>query len=93
MKEVYLTVAGRIRRELDAVCGFRHVVRDVHTHDVDPEQMRLLVARLPDTMDRVTRDIDSAKSLCITGSHARPRSGIQGPKRSFWIPNQVGDDF
>ena len=52
-------LAGRIRRELDVFRGSRHVVRNVYAHDFDPEQMRLLVTRLPDTMDRVARDLSA----------------------------------
>ena len=47
------------RQKLDAFRGFRHVVRNVYTHDFDPEQMRLLIARLPATMDCIARDLSA----------------------------------
>lgn len=45
------------RKKLDAFRGFRHVVRNVYTHDFDPQQIGLLVERLPGTMDRVAEDL------------------------------------
>ena len=35
------------------------MVRNVYTYDFDPEQMRLLVTRLLDTMNRVARDLSA----------------------------------
>lgn len=46
-----------VRKKLDPYRGFRHVVRNVYTFDFDPEQMKLLMRRLPATMERVSEDL------------------------------------
>ena len=45
------------RKKLDRYRGFRHVVRNVYAFEFDPEQIDLLIKRLPDTADLVFRDL------------------------------------
>ena len=47
------------RKKLDRYRGFRHVVRNAHAFEFDPEQIDLLIKRLPDTADLVFRDLRS----------------------------------
>jgi hypothetical protein len=42
----YLTLVGRIRHGLDEYRGFRHVVRNVYSYNLDPERIELLVKNL-----------------------------------------------
>lgn len=50
-------LSSAARRKLDRYRGFRHVVRNVYTMDLDPQQIELLVSNLPSTMDQVTREL------------------------------------
>ena len=51
-------------KKLDRYRGFRHVVRNVYTVDFDPEQIGLLIKRLPETMEYVRDDLrDFADTL------------------------------
>ena len=45
------------RKKLDRYRGFRHVVRNAHAFEFDPEQINLLVKRLPNTADLVFKDL------------------------------------
>ncbi len=45
------------RKKLDRYRGFRHVVRNAHAFEFDPEQIDLLIKRLPNTADLVFRDL------------------------------------
>ena len=47
------------RRKLDRYRGFRHVVRNVYTIELDPQQIEPLVAELPATMEHVGSDLES----------------------------------
>jgi hypothetical protein len=43
--------------KLDQFRGFRHVVRNVYTFDFDPEQIALLMKRLPEAAEHVHDDL------------------------------------
>jgi len=45
------------RQHLDRYRGFRHVVRNVYTYNLDPEQIATLVRQLAPTMDRVSQEL------------------------------------
>jgi len=45
------------RKKLDRYRGFRHVVRNVYAFEFDPEQIDLLVRRLPEAAECVFRDL------------------------------------
>jgi hypothetical protein len=45
------------RQRLDRYRGFRHVVRNVYTYNLDPEQIGVLVKQLAPTMARVSQDL------------------------------------
>ena len=45
------------RERLDRYRGFRHVVRNVYTYNLDPEQIGVLVKQLAPTMVRVSQDL------------------------------------
>ena len=45
------------RDRLDQFRGFRHVVRNVYTFNLDPAQIEILVQRLRPTMDEVAKDL------------------------------------
>jgi hypothetical protein len=47
------------RKKLDTFRGFRHVVRNVYTFDLDPAQLHLLMQRLPETWERTSADLQS----------------------------------
>ena len=47
------------RRRLDRYRGFRHVVRNVYTVELDPQQVALLVKDLPETAEQVTGELRS----------------------------------
>jgi hypothetical protein len=45
------------RERLDRYRGFRHVVRNVYTYNLDPEQVGVLVKQLAPTMARVSQEL------------------------------------
>ena len=45
------------RERLDRYRGFRHVVRNVYTYNLDPEQIGVLVRQLAPTMARTSQDL------------------------------------
>lgn len=45
------------RDRLDRYRGFRHVVRNVYTYNLDPEQIGVLVKQLAPTMARVAQEL------------------------------------
>ena len=45
------------RERLDRYRGFRRVVRNVYTYNLDPEQVGVLVKQLAPTMARVSKDL------------------------------------
>ena len=47
------------RKQLKRYRGFRHVVRNVYAFEFEPDQIDLLMKRLPDTTERVTNDLRS----------------------------------
>ena len=47
------------RERLDRYRGFRHVVRNVYTYNLDPEQIGVLVKQLAPTMARVSQDLEA----------------------------------
>jgi hypothetical protein len=46
-------------KKLDRYRGFRDVVRNVYTFDFDPEQIGLLMKRLPETVEHVRDDLQA----------------------------------
>nr|WP_162891512.1 hypothetical protein [Salinibacter ruber] len=50
-------MSDEARKRLGQYRGFRHVVRNAHAFEFDPEQIDLLVKRLPNTADLVFRDL------------------------------------
>jgi len=50
-------LASSTRDRLDRYRGFRHVVRNVYTYNLDPEQVGLLVKQLPATMAALEGDL------------------------------------
>lgn len=44
-------------RHLDRFRGFRHVVRNVYTFNLDPEQIAALVSHLPETFEAARMDL------------------------------------
>lgn len=56
MKEVYVrpaVISTELRDRLDRYRGFRHVVRNVYTFSLDPDQVEILVRQLRPAMDQV----------------------------------------
>lgn len=45
------------RQQLDRYWGFRHVVRNVYTYNLDPEQIAALVRQLAPTLNRVSQEL------------------------------------
>ncbi|NBB87690.1 MAG: antitoxin [Bacteroidetes bacterium] len=56
-------LASDTRTQLEAFRGFRHVVRNGYTFEFDPEQMALLIRRLPDARRRVHDDLSAFADL------------------------------
>lgn len=50
-------LSPQTRDRLDRYRGFRHVVRNVYTLNLDAEQVEVLIRQLPPTMERVSRDL------------------------------------
>lgn len=50
-------LSSETRDKLDRYRGFRHVVRNVYTFNLDAEQVEVLVRQLQPTMDRVSHDL------------------------------------
>lgn len=50
-------LSNEARKKLDQYRGFRHVVRNVYAFEFDPEQLDLLVKRLPDIAEVVFSDL------------------------------------
>ena len=48
---------AQTREKLNRYRGFRHVVRNIYTFDLDPEQVELLVKHLQPTMELVSQDL------------------------------------
>lgn len=46
-----------VRDQLDKYRGFRHVVRNVYTFKLDPQQVEVLVKQLQSTMDQVSPEL------------------------------------
>lgn len=46
-----------VRDRLDRYRGFRHVVRNVYTFNLDPEQVEVLVRQLQPTMEQVSKEL------------------------------------
>ncbi len=46
-----------VRDRLDRYRGFRHVVRNVYTFNLDPEQVEVLVRQLQPTMEQVSQEL------------------------------------
>jgi hypothetical protein len=52
-------LSSEARNKLDHFRGFRHVVRNVYTFHLDPEQIGQLVAQLTPLMERITEELIS----------------------------------
>ncbi len=50
-------ISGESRKLLDRYRGFRHVVRNVYTFTLDPEQIELLIKYLRQTMIQITQEL------------------------------------
>jgi hypothetical protein len=51
------------RTKLDPYRGFRHVVRNVYTYHLDPQQIEVLVKQLPATLSAVSQDLTAFVNL------------------------------
>lgn len=58
------------RERLARYRGFRHVVRNVYTFSLDPDQIELLVAKLRLTMDAVAQELTKFADFLETVSNA-----------------------
>lgn len=56
-------LSDQTREKLDRYRGFRHVVRNVYAFEFDPEQIGLLMKRLPEAKERVFGDLRSFADL------------------------------
>jgi hypothetical protein len=56
-------LSSQCRDLLDRYRGFRHVVRNVYTFNLDPEQIGLLIQQLRPTMDQVSQELLEFASL------------------------------
>lgn len=50
-------ISPELRDRLDRYRGFRHVVRNVYTFSLDPNQVEILIKQLQPTMDQVTNEL------------------------------------
>lgn len=50
-------LSSEVRNKLDRFRGFRHVVRNVYTFHLDPEQIGRLVTQLTPLMERLTEEL------------------------------------
>jgi len=50
-------ISSDLRNKLDHYRGFRHVVRNVYTFNLDPEQIEVLIRHLPDTLTQANREL------------------------------------
>jgi hypothetical protein len=56
-------LSPQTRDRLDRYRGFRHVVRNVYSFRLDPEQIEVLVRQLPGTTEKVTRELQAFADL------------------------------
>lgn len=52
-------LSPQARDRLDRYRGFRHVVRNVYTFSLDPEQIEVLIRKLPATMEQIHRELQA----------------------------------
>ena len=82
------------RERLDRYRGFRHVVRNVYTYNLDPEQIGVLVKQLAPTMVRVSQEsgrvcrLPGADGLGAVSTAPAIRATRAGP--SFCKPQTNG---
>ncbi|MBC8448728.1 MAG: hypothetical protein H8D78_13355 [Chloroflexi bacterium] len=50
-------LSPQARDRLDRYRGFRHVVRNVYTFNLDAEQIEVLIRQLPPTMEQVSQEL------------------------------------
>lgn len=50
-------LSSQARDRLDRYRGFRHVVRNVYTFNLDAEQIEVLIRQLPPTMEQVSQEL------------------------------------
>ena len=71
-------MSPELRNQLDKFRGFRHVVRNVYTFQLDAHQIEALVKQLPPTMEQVSRELlPFADFLQQVGSGSKPRNRIR----------------
>jgi hypothetical protein len=56
-------LSSEMRSKLDRYRGFRHVVRNVYTFHLDPEQIEVLVRQLPSTAAQVAQELAAFASF------------------------------
>lgn len=50
-------VSAELRTALEEHRGFRHIVRNVYTYQLNPEKMERLISMLSETLSRVEREL------------------------------------
>ena len=50
-------ISPGLRDQLDRYRGFRHVVRNVYTFNLDPEQIEILIRHLPETVKQLHQEL------------------------------------
>ena len=49
--------SAELRTALEEYRGFRHIVRNVYTYQLNPEKMERLISMLSETLSRVEREL------------------------------------
>ena len=57
LRAAMLVLSDEAWKKLDRYRGFRHVVRNVHAFELDPEQIDLLMKRLPNAAEQAFGDL------------------------------------
>ena len=52
-------LSSEVRDRLDRYRGFRHVVRNVYTFNLDPQQVEILVRQLRPTMEHTSQELSA----------------------------------
>jgi hypothetical protein len=50
-------ISTQTRNRLDTYRGFRHVVRNVYTYHLDPQQIEVLVKQLPAVLTHTSQEL------------------------------------
>ena len=59
MMAQYVTLAQRIRQELDEYRRFRHLIRNIYTTALDPKRMIHLIDSLPAVWQQVGQELNA----------------------------------